>query len=158
MRFLPLKTSLTQSFRDRKNPSKSHDVNCNLVHLSGERIYMLRFFKNADITTSILPTASQSCFPPTLISMQVPQVTKLLFFKTSLVHKTSGLSWKASADSDTLLYCTDCPSHYQSQKLWDPNHWPPSITLLGPLCYIHIFNFEIMTFTIYHWMSSIIPK
>ena len=83
MRFLPLKTSLTQSFRDRKNPSKSHDVNCNLVHLSGERIYMLQFFKNADITTSFLPTASQSCFPPTLISMKVPQVTKLLFFKTS---------------------------------------------------------------------------
>ena len=150
MRFLPLKNSLTQSFRDRKNPSKSHDANCNLVHLSGEKNDMLRFLKNADITMSILPTASQSCFPPTLISMKVPQVTKLLLFKTSLVHKTSGLFWKASADSDTLSYSTDCPSHYQSQKLWDPNHWLPSVTLLRPLGYIHIFNFEIMTFTIYH--------
>ena len=150
MRVLPLQTSLTQSFRDRKKYIKIHDVNCNLVHLSGERNDKLQFFKNAAIRTSILPTASQSCFPPTLISMKVPQVTKLLFFKTSLVPKTSGLSWKASADSDTLLYSTDCPSHYQSQKLWDPNHWPPSIALLGPLSYIHIFNFEIMTSTIIH--------
>ena len=89
--------------------------------------------------------------------MEVPQVTKLPFFKIPWCIRPVVCPRRLQLTVITvILYGSSFILPISEALGLIPNHLLLSIILLGPLGYIHTFNFEIRISIIYHCVGSII--